>query len=47
LYTITVYALSKQPQLGDPTTVSRDVLLTALDGLVLAQAHLDLTNERP
>jgi phosphatidylethanolamine-binding protein (PEBP) family uncharacterized protein len=47
LYTITVYALSKQPQLGDPTTVSRDVLLTAIDGLVLAEAHLDLTYERP
>ena len=45
-YTVTVYALSGQPDLPDPTKVSRPVLLAALDGLVLAQATMDVTYSR-
>jgi phosphatidylethanolamine-binding protein (PEBP) family uncharacterized protein len=46
-YTFTVYALSKQPKLGDPSAASRDALLASLGGLVLAEAHLDVTYTRP
>jgi phosphatidylethanolamine-binding protein (PEBP) family uncharacterized protein len=46
VYTFTVYALSAQPALGDPSTVTRAVLLSALDGLVLASATLDVTYDR-
>jgi phosphatidylethanolamine-binding protein (PEBP) family uncharacterized protein len=35
VYTFTVYALSGQPDLPDPTKVSRPALLAALDGLVV------------
>jgi phosphatidylethanolamine-binding protein (PEBP) family uncharacterized protein len=47
LYTFTVYALSAQPKLADPSAVSRDALLAALDGLILAEAHLNITYTRP
>jgi len=46
LYTITVYALSALPDLPDPTGVTRDVLLAAIDGDVLASAQLDVTYDR-
>ena len=46
LYTFTVYALSDQPLLPDPSTASRDLLLAAMDGLVLASATLDVTYDR-
>jgi phosphatidylethanolamine-binding protein (PEBP) family uncharacterized protein len=46
LYTITVYALSKRTALADPSAVSRDVLLAAVDGTVLAEAHIDFTYDR-
>jgi len=46
VYTFTVYALSAQPTLGDPATVTRAALLDALDGLVLASATLDVTYDR-
>lgn len=38
--------LSAQPSLPDPSTVSRDVLLTAIDGLVLGTVTLDVTYDR-
>jgi phosphatidylethanolamine-binding protein (PEBP) family uncharacterized protein len=44
-YTLTAYALSGQPKLT-PAAASRDALLTALDGLILAEAHLDVTYTR-
>jgi phosphatidylethanolamine-binding protein (PEBP) family uncharacterized protein len=47
VYTLTVYALSGQPKLADPSAVSRDVLLASLNGLVLAEAHIDVTYTRP
>ncbi len=46
LYTFTVYALSGRPDLPDPAAVSRPVLLDALSGLVLAEAHFDVTYTR-
>lgn len=46
VYTFTVYALSAQPTLPDASTVSRDVLLSAIDGLALASATLDVTYDR-
>jgi phosphatidylethanolamine-binding protein (PEBP) family uncharacterized protein len=46
VYTFTAYALSGSPDLPDPGTVSRPVLLAALDGLVLAEARLDVTCTR-
>ncbi len=46
VYTFTVYALSAQPTLGDPSTVTRAVLLDALNGLVLSSATLDVTYDR-
>jgi phosphatidylethanolamine-binding protein (PEBP) family uncharacterized protein len=45
-YTFTVYALSGQPDLPDRSSVSRVTLLDAIDGLVLAEAHLDVTYAR-
>jgi phosphatidylethanolamine-binding protein (PEBP) family uncharacterized protein len=47
IYTLTVYALSAQPKLSNPSAVSRDVLLSSLTGLILAEAHLDVTYTRP
>jgi len=47
VYTFTVYALSGRPDLPDPSAVSRPVLLAALDGLILAEARLDVTYTRP
>ena len=41
-----VYALSAQPALAGDTAVSRDVLLAAIEGSVLASATLDVTYER-
>lgn len=46
-YTLTAYALSGQPKLANPSAASRETLLTTLDGLILAQAHLDVTYTRP
>jgi phosphatidylethanolamine-binding protein (PEBP) family uncharacterized protein len=46
VYTLTVYALSAQPKLADPSAVSSDALLAALNGLILAEAHLDVTYTR-
>lgn len=46
LYTITVYALSAAPNLGDPASVDRDTLLAAIAGITLAEASLDFTYER-
>jgi len=46
VYTFTVYALSAQPALAGDTAVSRDVLLAAIEGSVLASATLDVTYER-
>jgi len=46
LYTITVYALSALPDLPDPSVVTRDVLLAAIDGEVLASAEMDVTYDR-
>lgn len=45
-YTFTVYALSGQPDLPDPSGVSRSALLDAIAGLVLAEAHMDVTYAR-
>ena len=47
VYTFTVYALSGRPDLPDPSAVSRPVLLVALNGLILAEAHLEVTYTRP
>ena len=47
VYTFIVYALSGGPDLADPAAVSRPVLLAALDGLILAEARLDVTYTRP
>jgi phosphatidylethanolamine-binding protein (PEBP) family uncharacterized protein len=44
--TYTAYALSAQPTLPNPDAASRDALLTALDGLILDEAHLDVTYTR-
>ena len=46
VYTITVYALSAPPDLPDPSVVTRDVLLAAIDGSVLASADIDVTYDR-
>ena len=46
VYTFTVYALSAQPTLPAGTAVSRDVLLAAIEGSVLATATLDVTYDR-
>lgn len=46
LYTFTVYALSGRPDLPNPAAVSRPVLLDALEGLILGEAHLDVTYTR-
>jgi Raf kinase inhibitor-like YbhB/YbcL family protein len=46
LYTFTVYALSTQPVLADPSTVTRAALLSAIDGLILGQAELNVTYSR-
>ena len=45
-YTVTAYALSAQPTLPKPAAASRAALLAALDGLILAEAHLDVTYTR-
>lgn len=45
-YTFTVYALDAQPDLPDPTTVTRQVLLDAILGHVLASAELNVTYTR-
>ena len=46
VYTFTVYALSAVPDLPDPTLVTRDVMLAAIRGTVLAAAHIDVTYDR-
>jgi phosphatidylethanolamine-binding protein (PEBP) family uncharacterized protein len=46
VYTFTVYALSGRPDLPGPAAVSRPVLLGALDGLILAEARLNVTYTR-
>jgi phosphatidylethanolamine-binding protein (PEBP) family uncharacterized protein len=45
-YTLTVYALSGQPDLPEPASVSRPALLDTICGLVLAEAHMDVTYAR-
>ncbi len=45
-YTFTVYALSKRPPLGEPTAVTRQVLLDAMQGSVLANSTLTVTYSR-
>jgi len=45
-YTFTLYALSAAPTLPDPSMVSRQVLLDAIDHLVIATATLDVTYAR-
>ena len=45
-YTITAYALSALPDLPDPGIVTRDVLLAAIDGSVLATADINVTYDR-
>lgn len=47
VYTLTVYALSAQPTLPNPSVVSRDVLLKAISGTVLAESTLNVTYSRP
>ncbi|NDH48216.1 MAG: YbhB/YbcL family Raf kinase inhibitor-like protein, partial [Acidimicrobiia bacterium] len=42
-YTITVFALSAQPELPDPRQVDRDTLLSALDAITLATDTLTIT----
>jgi phosphatidylethanolamine-binding protein (PEBP) family uncharacterized protein len=46
-YTLTVYALARQPVFPDRTRVSRPVLLDAIAGQVLAQASIDVVYARP
>jgi Raf kinase inhibitor-like YbhB/YbcL family protein len=47
-YVFTLYALSAAPQIAvDSSAVSRDVLLAAIDGLVLDTASLVVTYTRP
>lgn len=41
-YILTVYALSKAPALSDPTAVTRQVLLDAMEGSVLASSTLSV-----
>lgn len=46
-YTLTVYALSAAPQMGvPPAEASRDVLLSAMKGLILASAELNVVYTR-
>ena len=46
-YTYTVYALSAPPKIGvAPSEVSRDVLLSAMKGLILASAELNVIYTR-
>jgi phosphatidylethanolamine-binding protein (PEBP) family uncharacterized protein len=46
-YTLTVYALARQPDFTDPGRVSRQVLLDAIAGHVLAEASIDVVYARP
>lgn len=47
VYTYTVYALSAEPQLSVPASeVTRDVLLEAIQDIVLASAALNVTYTR-
>ena len=46
-YIFTVYALSKAPALSDPIAVTRQVLLDAMEGSVLASSTLSVTYSRP
>lgn len=45
-YVFSVYALSEQPDLPDPTTVTRQVLLDSIEGQVLDSAELNVTYSR-
>lgn len=45
-YTISMFALSSQPDLPDPMLVDRDTLLSALDGITLATDTLTVTYSR-
>lgn len=47
VYTFTVYALSGRPDLREPTSVSRPVLLKAIQGLILGEATMNVTYARP
>jgi phosphatidylethanolamine-binding protein (PEBP) family uncharacterized protein len=47
VYTFTVYALSDRPELPEPTSVSRPVLLNAIQGLIIGEATMDVTYARP
>jgi phosphatidylethanolamine-binding protein (PEBP) family uncharacterized protein len=45
-YTITIYALDTSPRLTNASLVTREVLLSAINGHVLAESHLDVTYTR-
>jgi phosphatidylethanolamine-binding protein (PEBP) family uncharacterized protein len=47
VYTFTVYALSGRPDLPGPTSVSRPVLLNAIQGLIIGEATMGVTYARP
>lgn len=46
-YTLTVYALSEQPSLPEPSKVTRSVLLDAISDRTLASATMNLVYARP
>jgi phosphatidylethanolamine-binding protein (PEBP) family uncharacterized protein len=46
VYTVTLYALSGAPDLPNQEAVTRDVLLAAINDLVLDEAHIDATYAR-
>ncbi len=46
VYTFTVYALSAQPELSDPSAVTRQVLLDAMEGQILDTAELNVVFSR-
>lgn len=45
-YVFSVYALAEQPDLADPTVVTRQVLLDSIEGQVLDSAELNVTYSR-
>jgi len=45
-YNITVYALSGEPELSDPSNVDRAALLDAIEGITLASDTLTVTYSR-
>ena len=45
-YTVTVYALSAEPEIAEPAETTYAALLDAIDGLVLDEAALDVTYSR-